>query len=141
MIRTSKTLAAVLLIVALIIVMVECSPVGSPLDGTQWKLIGWTLSSLSPFDFKITAKFADGQISGTSGVNTYGGQYKTGPGNAFSVGTLASTEMAGPERAMRAEGAYMTLLAQAKSYKIADGKLTLYDKGANESLIFEAASK
>lgn len=113
----------------------------SGLNGTQWKLIGWTLSSLSPTEFKITAKFANGQISGNSGVNNYGGPYKPGPSDAFSVGPLASTEMAGTEMAMRAEGAYMTLLGQAKSYKIADGKLTLYDKGRNESLIFEAASK
>jgi len=141
MIRISKTLATALLMAMSIITMVECSPAGSPLDGTQWKLIGWTLSSLSPTEFKITVKFANGQISGNSGVNTYGGPYKSGPGDVFSVGPLASTEMAGPETAMRAEGAYMTLLVQAKSYKIADGKLTLYDNGGNESLIFEAASK
>ena len=42
---------------------------------------------------------------------------------------------------MRAEAAYLELLGQAKSYKMADGKLTLFDKGGNESLVFEAASK
>jgi hypothetical protein len=49
--------------------------------------------------------------------------------------------MAGFEPALRSENAYVTLLAQAKSCTIANGKLTLYDKGGNESLIFEAASK
>jgi heat shock protein HslJ len=48
--------------------------------------------------------------------------------------------MAGPEPAMRAESAYLILLGQAKSYEMATGKLTLYDEGGNESLIFEAAS-
>ena len=141
MIRRSKTLAAVLLIAVSLIALAGCSPAGSPLDGTQWRLTEWTLSSLSPTDFTITAKFADGQISGNSGVNTYSGPYKLGPGGAFSAGPLASTQMAGPEPAMRAETTYLTLLGQAKSYKTADGKLTLYDQGGNESLIFEAAGK
>jgi heat shock protein HslJ len=47
--------------------------------------------------------------------------------------------MAGPEPAMRAEGAYMTLLGQARSYELTEGRLTLFDEGGNESLIFEAA--
>jgi len=111
------------------------SPTCNPLDGTQWKLTEWTLSSLNPVDFTITANFADGQISGSSGVNSYSGSCTVGPGNAFLAGPLAMTEMAGPEPAMRAEAAYMTLIGQARSYKMADGRLTLYDAGGNESLI------
>ncbi len=141
MIHPSKTLAAVLLIAVSLVALAGCLHDGSPLDGTYWRLTEWTLSSLNPVDFTIMAQFADGQISGNSGVNTYGGPCKLGRGAAFSVGPLACTEMAGPEPAMRAEAAYLALLGQAKSYKMADRKLTLYDKGGNESLIFEAASK
>jgi heat shock protein HslJ len=50
------------------------------------------------------------------------------------------TEMAGPEPAMRAESAYQQLLAQVGSYKVADGSLTLYDKGGNESLVFQSTA-
>jgi heat shock protein HslJ len=96
------------------------------------------LSSLNPADFTITAKFTNGEVAGNSGVNTYSGPYKLGPGNAFSIGQVAGTLMAGPEPAMRAETAYLTLLGQAKSYKMTDGKLILNDKGGNESLIFDA---
>jgi hypothetical protein len=39
---------------------------------------------------------------------------------------------------MRAEGAYLTLLSQAKSYKLGGVGLTLFDQNGNESLIFEA---
>ena len=53
---------------------------------------------------------------------------------------LSAGGWAGIEK-VRAEGAYLALLGQAKSYEIADGKLTLCDKGGNESLIFNAASK
>ena len=114
------------------------------LDGTSWRLTGWTLSSLAPDKFTITAAFADGKISGTSAVNSYGGTYSAGSSGssaagssgAFSVGQLASTEMAGPAPAMRAERAYITLLRQARSYKLAGDALTLYDANGNESLIF-----
>ena len=116
-----------------------CSRADDPLAGTQWRLTGWTLSSLSPAGFTITAAFADGRISGRSAVNSYGGPYEVGSGSSFSVGQLASTRMAGPEPAMRAEGAYMTLLAQARSYEVREDRLTLFDAGGNESLLFAAA--
>ena len=112
---------------------------GQPtLNGTSWRLSGWSLSSLDPNAFTITAAFADGKISGTSAVNTYDGPYTEGPGDAFAVGDLVSTMMAGPEPDMRAEQAYLTLLAQAKSYMLKGGGLTLFDENGNESLIFEA---
>ena len=108
------------------------------LVGTTWGLTGWTLSSLDPNDFTITAAFADGKISGKSAVNNYAGPYTEGPGAAFSVGELVSTMMAGTEPQMRAEGAYLKLLAEAKSYALKNGGLTLFDQNGNESLIFES---
>ena len=108
------------------------------LGGTVWRLSEWTLSSLDPSDFTITARFADGGISGKSAVNTYGGSYTAGPGAAFAVGDLASTNMAGAEPDMRAEAAYLKLLAGARSYKQVGGGLTLFDQNGNESLIFAA---
>ena len=137
----SKTFAAVLLIAASLTALDGCALASSRLEGTQWKLVGGPISPIDPANVAITAKFADGQVSGNSGVNSYHGPCTLGPGDAFSAGPLAGTRMAGPEPAMRAETAYLTLLGQAKSYKMADGKLTLYDKGGNESLIFEGTGK
>jgi len=126
--------------VGLVLITVEgCSHGDHPLNGTRWRLTEWTLSSLSPADFTITAAFEGGQISGRSAVNTYGGPYSLGPGNAFAVGKLAGTMMAGPEPAMRAERAYLTLLGQARSYELGKGRLTLFDGEGNESLVFAAA--
>ena len=127
-------------VVLLSAVVAGCSRGGDPLEGTQWRLSEWTLSSLSPADFTITAAFADGTISGRSGVNTYSGPYEAGSGGSFSAGPLASTEIAGPKPAMRAEGAYLTLLTQARSYELAEGRLTLLDEGGNVSLIYRATS-
>jgi heat shock protein HslJ len=119
--------------------LVGCVRGHAELEGTQWKLTEWTLSSLDARDFEITAQFADGTISGRSGVNSYGGTYTVGSRQSFKVGSIASREMAGPEPAMRAEDAYLTLLGQARSYRVEAGRLTLLDAGGNESLIFEAA--
>jgi heat shock protein HslJ len=134
--------AALLVLAAMLGVTVGCSSTGAdPLSGTQWRLTGWSVNSIDPSSVTITVKFADGQISGNSGVNSYGGPYTVGPGGSITLGALAMTEMAGPEPAMRAESAYQTLLAQVGSYTVAGGKLTLYDKGGNESLIFEPTAK
>jgi heat shock protein HslJ len=130
---------AVRLLVALCFLgLVGCARGPSALDGTQWRLTEWTLSSLNPRDFEITAEFADGKISGRSGVNSYGGPYTLGSRQSFKVGSIASTQMAGSASAMRAEGAYLTLLGQARSYRVEAGRLTLFDAGGNEWLSFEA---
>ena len=118
------------------VALAACSSGNGELDDTTWTLSGWTLSSLDPGAFTITAMFADGKISGRSAVNSYSGPYTAGSDGAFSVGEIASTQMAGSEPAMRAEGAYLTLLQQARSYSLAGRTLKLFDAQDNESLIF-----
>ena len=113
-----------------------CGSAGHKLDRTSWRLTGWTLNSLEPSAFTITATFAAGKISGHSAVNSYGGSYTAGSDGGFAVGQVASTQMAGPEPAMRAERAYLTLLRQARSYSESGRTLTLFDAHRNESLIF-----
>ena len=105
------------------------------------KLTGWSVSSLDPSNFEITADFKDGKIAGKSAVNSYSGPYKTGPQNSFGAGPLSGTLMAGEEAAMRAESMYTTLLGQASSYRYSSTTLTLFDANGNESLIFENAGK
>jgi heat shock protein HslJ len=139
-IRTPQSLAAILFLGVSLVGGAGCASAGNTLDGTQWQLTGWSLSSLRPSDFEISARFAEGKLSGQGGVNSYGGSYTVGPGAAFSAGPLASTRMAGPEPAMRAENGFMQLLGQARSYKQVDGRLTLYDAGGNELLSFAAAN-
>jgi len=141
MFRPSKTFTLGLLIAASLIALAGCSRADSKLDGTRWRLDVWTLSSVSPREFPITAEFADGRVSGSSGVNTYSGPYRVGPGAAFSAGPVTTTQLAGSEAAMRVETAYLTLLGQAESFKMTDAKLTLYDEFGSESMNFEIASE
>jgi heat shock protein HslJ len=111
------------------------------LDGTGWKLMSWSESAQDPDEFTITASFADGRVGGTSAVNSYGGQYTTGPGEAFSTGEIASTMMAGPEPAMRAEQTYLELLGAAATYELAGDTLTLFDEFGDEALVFAPAEE
>ena len=139
-VRKPVVAAAFLIAVSLLAVaLVGCS--GSALDGTRWRLTGWTVSSVDPAAITINAAFSSGRISGSSGVNTYSGDYSTGPRGTFGVGEIASTAMAGPEPQMRAEAAYLAILQKAESFKIAGNQLTLYDEGGNESLIFAAVGR
>ena len=106
------------------------------LDGTQWKLVAWSVSASKATDFEITAQFADGRIVGKSAVNRYSGSYQTGPRSTFATGQIAGTMMAGPEPEMRAEQAYLALLAQARSFKATPDKLALLDAGGSELLVY-----
>jgi heat shock protein HslJ len=138
--------AAALLVIAAAAVAAGCggsadSGGSAPsLEGTAWKLTGWSISSQDPNDFTITAQFAEGRIAGTSAVNQYGGPYTSGDDGSFSVGDLVSTMMAGPEADMKAEQSYLTLLAAAKKYQVDGETLTLMDANGNESLIYTATS-
>ncbi len=102
----------------------------------EWKLAAWTLSSLPAGNTGITATFADGEISGFSGVNSFGAACRMTPDGSFRIGAMRMTKRAGPEPAMRAEGAFSTLLAQARSWQLRGDRLTLFDASGNESLSF-----
>ena len=134
----SATLACVAC-VALCLALVGCGAFTAPqpLEGTKWRLAGWSASSLDPASFEITADFADGRISGRAAVNTYKGTYGVGAADSFSTGDIARTEMAGPEPAMRAEGIYFALLAKCAKYEMGSSGLILSDAGGNQQLIFQ----
>ena len=109
------------------------------LDGTQWRLVEWSVSSLAPQDFEITLGFDGDQLGGKAAVNSYGGSYSTGRQGAFSTGDIAQTLMAGPEPAMRAESVYFELLAQAERYSLDGARLVLSTAAGVEVLVFERA--
>ena len=140
--RPHRSVTVVALIVSVALLgTAGCATQGSDahaLDGTAWRLTGWSLSSLSPSDFKITAQFADGRISGTSAVNAYSGPYRADAAGGFSIGDLAVSAMGATGPDGRAEHAYLTLLGEAKSFKQSGDLLTLFDQRGHESLVFQA---
>ena len=88
-------------------------------------------------DTEITAKFdgAEGRVHGSSGCNTYGGDYHIS-GNELSIPALEWTEIGclEPEGIMEQEGKYLKLLIAAESYQIQNGTLQI-DSGG-QVLIF-----
>ena len=75
-------------------VQVETSPVAgaAALDGTMWTLEAWSVSSLDPGDFEITAAFDDGRVSGKAAVTYYGGPYTADESGTFSVGVPSNVD-------------------------------------------------
>jgi heat shock protein HslJ len=131
--------AAVIAVIA-VVAVTGCSGEQQPaLEGTSWKLTGWAESFSWPADVTITADFDESKVSGSSGVNTYFGQYKRDGSGAFSAGPIGSTMMAGPEAAMKAEQAYVHRLDTAGSYALTGDTLVLKDADGRDSLTFSAA--
>jgi heat shock protein HslJ len=113
------------------------------LENTLWKAteITGVQSVSTAAGASSTAKFADGKISGSGGVNSYSGTYTTGPGNAIQIGQPASTMMAGPDNLMAQETAYFAALQKAATYQVDSKNLTLLDKDGKTLVKFEAVAQ
>lgn len=109
---------------------------GAPLAGTSWVLAGgpFTVGDVTT----VTLEFADEELSGNSGVNSYGGGYTSTEDGSLQIGPLRSTLMAGDPDAMTLEQEYLAALQSIFGYTIADGTLTLYG-AADQVLTFTAA--
>jgi len=118
---------------------VDVSVADAPLEGTSWKLAGWSVSSVDPAEFEQTATFQDGKVGGKAVLNRYSAPYSVGVNGRLWVGAIARTLIAGSEQEMRAENAYLGLLGQARAFRLTDGRLTLLDTNMNELLIFQPA--
>jgi heat shock protein HslJ len=136
----SRLLALVLLAAALL----ACNPTAgdgtqtptTALEGTEWELVA--LDGQAPLEgTAITATFAEGQIAGSSGCNSYFGSY-TLRGSALQVQGLGGTEMAcfDPEGVMDQEQTFLSRLGEVASCRLADDQLILRDAQRNEVLIF-----
>ena len=98
----------------------------------EWQMVSYrdadgnTVSALAGTD--VTASFGeDGQVTGTSGCNSYFGSYAT-DGAAISIGPLGLTMMycETPEGVMDQESGYLAALEQAASYRMSGNELTLH---------------
>jgi len=67
----------------------------------------------------------DGHVHGNSGCNQFTGSYTT-DGDRISIGPLASTMMACPERQMNAEATFLTRIQAAVGYTATKKILRIY---------------
>lgn len=106
------------------------------LEGTRWRLSGWSVAERDPAEETIDLEFIDGRISGSSAVNVYNADYQAAADGSFRVGTVAMTKMAGPEAAMQLESLYIALLEASAGFQLDGATLTLLDADGNASLVF-----
>lgn len=132
------TITGLLMIILPILTACGNSPVGDPLDGTDWQLVFYRKTSVME-GTAITAHFENGEINGSAGCNSYFGAYQV-EGENLSVGQIANTEMycMEPEGLMEQETTYLEYLADAQSFEITDGRLIIY-LSDHETLTFEPA--
>lgn len=121
----------------------DVADVVTPIDlnGTRWVLESFTdsegnlVSALA--GSQATLDFENGQASGQSGCNSFGGGFSVS-GNALTIGQLASTLMACEESLMAQEAAFLQALSAAASYNIVDGKLQIVNADGKTVLTFTA---
>lgn len=108
------------------------------LEGKTWQVTAYfdgASGIVSTVDGSIiTAQFADGSISGSSGCNQYNAAY-TQDGQALNFADPASTKMY-CEGLMDQEIQYLLNLASVASYRMDAGHLTLLDAGGNTLVEF-----
>ena len=113
------------------------NPAGTnELNGTNWKLL-YIRKSAPIASRPITISFEDGQVHGSSGCNSYFGEYKIN-GNEISFGPLAATEMAcmDPDGIMQQEQEYLTFLSDVVTYAI-EGNQLILKKEVQDQLTFQ----
>ena len=123
------------LITVIAILLTACGSIGEDsLKGTSWEL--YAISKHPPIDGShITLKFEDGQVSGNSGCNSFGGDYKVN-GDKIEFGMMMSTLMACADPAMMdQETSFMQMLGKAQRFELADDQLLVYGSG-DEALTF-----
>jgi heat shock protein HslJ len=132
--------AASTLLIVLAIAATACGGSrANPLRDTAWELISLGGSERIP-GRTITLRFAAGEISGSTGCNTYGGTYKATQ-EALTLSGVYATERAcmEPEGVMAQERAYLDALYAAARYKVDGDRLEVYDANGAQTLVFAKA--
>jgi heat shock protein HslJ len=141
---------AVLVLAALVLAVAGCggsgsdhtassvtNPAGPPLQGKQWILsdrsdLGVPLAGVS-----VTARFADGQVTGSSGCNAYHAPFQS-VGSALTVGPdIAGTRKACEPGPTAVEHAYLSRLPEVETYTIEGKELILINGSGVTLLIYE----
>ena len=120
--------AAVLAFVAILLIAIFASSGGGDIEGS------WTVESVvidaettRPIaGTTVTITFADGELSGSSGGNTYFGSYEV-DGDSLTIGELGVTQMfcEDPNGVMDQESGYLALLSGAESFSLSGDILAI----------------
>lgn len=99
------------------------------LEGTDWECLSYNNGKEAVVSVlasaPISAKFADGTLSGVSGVNSYSTSYTLYATKITIDPEIATTLMAGPDDAMEQERLYLAALPTATRVQVKQDTLTL----------------
>jgi len=132
-----KLLIAAVLSISIVIGLAACSTSGSGfmLEDTKWFLSSYgeqgnLISIIDGTEITATFDSAEGRVSGSSGCNTYFGEYEV-EDDKLSISEMAHTEMAclSPEGVMEQEQEYLFILSNALSFQADDTTLTIFCSG------------
>ena len=102
------------------------------LAGTSWMLVSYGSPRATSTPVReATIKFDDsGTVSGTTGCNSYGGEYEVDD-DSVSFGPIAATEMAclDPPGIMEQESNFLRILSAVTEYELEGNDLTLTGPG------------
>jgi heat shock protein HslJ len=116
-----------------------------PLQGTAWKLLSYrtpTAVTSALAGAEITASFANGQVSGSAGCNTYTAPY-TGGGDGASgpltIGVIALTFKlcTEPEGITQQEQVYTAALGTVSTFEIVGNELVLLDAQGRDAATYQ----
>jgi heat shock protein HslJ len=96
-----------------------------PLKGTSWALTA--IDGTPPAEGStLTVQFTDGQISGSSGCNSYGGLYEV-KGDSITTDSIVMTLMACVDSGvMEQEQTFLQYLQDAQTFKLSEGQLQVF---------------
>jgi heat shock protein HslJ len=123
------------------LLLTACSSAGESarLEGTLWALESYQDADGEMVDALpesgARAEFENGEVSGTSGCNSFFGAYEV-DGNSISIGPLGSTLMACPPPLMEQEFSFMTSLQSAATYEISGDTLRLSNADGEVAVTF-----
>lgn len=134
--KTIKTILVTIMVLGILLTACGSTP---SLNGTKWRL---TRLAGQPAltETEVTLNLDDGALGGNDGCNSYGGSY-TSEGSTINVGTdIFSTMMYCNEQIQTQTNAFYDALLKAETFKLANGKLSLFDSSGAVLAEFESLS-
>ena len=96
------------------------------LSGTVWVLQAWNLGEPAASTPAVTLKLESGHLAGASGCNRYSAEVQgTATPGELSVGLIAGTRMACPERESAVETRFLEQLGGARKFGFLLGRLAI----------------
>jgi heat shock protein HslJ len=129
---------------ALTLALAACGAQSGPpsLEGTQWSLVSFgPAGAETPLveESTITLTAADGQVEGSGGCNSYGGEYQV-QGNEITFENVTSTLLAcSDELVTQQEQQYFQALNAVRTYELGADRLNLYGADGQLLLTFTAS--